>query len=178
MAQFNNNAEFAQLGDITITTKSGNEQFHGSVFEYLQNSALDATPYGFTSKPHKAFNTFGGSLGGPLKIPRLTSSTHPTFFFVDYEGNRRHLVTPLFLNVPTPDMRAGNLNELTGHYGQVVDPLSGQPFPNNAIPTNRINPVSASLLQNYLTQLPNSATAGANYLQQASTPGNNCSRTF
>ena len=91
---------------------------------------------------------------------------------MDYEGNRRRLVTPLFLNVPTPDMRAGNLNELTGRYGQVVDPLSGQPFPNNTIPASRINPVSASLLQNYLTQLPNSATAGANYLQQTSTPGN------
>ena len=46
VAQFNNSAEFAQLGDITITTKSGAEHFHGSAFEYLQNSALDATTYG------------------------------------------------------------------------------------------------------------------------------------
>jgi hypothetical protein len=170
VSQFNNNAEFAQLGDITITTKSGTDQFHGSLFEYLQNSALDATPYGFTSKPHKAFNTFGGSLGGPVKIPGLTKGTPQTFFFVAYEGNRRRLVTPLFLNVPTVAMRTGDLNGLTGAYGRVVDPLTGQPFPNNTIPTNRINPVSASLLQNYLTQLPNSANAGSNYLQQSSTP--------
>ena len=132
---------------------------------------LDATPYGFPSKPHKAFNTFGGSLGGPLKIPHLTSAKHPTFFFVDYEGNRCRLVTPLFLNVPTAAMRAGNLNELTGPYGQVVDPLTGQPFANNKIRASRINPVSASLLQSYLTQLPNSTTAGSNYLQQTATPG-------
>jgi hypothetical protein len=172
VSQFNNNAEFAQLGDITIATKSGGTQFHGSLFEYMQNSALDATTYGFPSKPHKAFNTFGGSLGGPLKIPGVTKDTPRTFFFVAYEGNRRRLVTPLFLNIPTPAMRAGNLNELTGTYGQVVDPLNGQPFANNTIPANRINPVSASLLQNYLTQLPNSTTAGSNYLQQSPTPSN------
>lgn len=170
VSQFNNNAEFAQLGDITIATKSGGEHFHGSAFEYLQNSAFDATTYGFTSKPHKAFNTFGGSLGGPVEVLGIDSDAHHTFFFVDYEGNRRRQITPLFLNVPTAAMRAGNLNELTGKFGQVVDPITGQPFPNNTIPSNRINAVSASLLQNYLTQLPNSATVGSNYLQQASTP--------
>jgi hypothetical protein len=172
VAQFNNNAEFAQLGDITIATKSGGEHFHGSAFEYMQNSALDGTTFGFTSKPHKAFNTFGGSLGGPVKIPGVGSDINHTFFFVDYEGNRRRQVTPLFLNVPTASMRAGDLNEFTGKFGQVVDPLTGQPFPNNTIPSSRINSVSASLLQNYLKQLPNSATAGSNYLQQASTPSN------
>jgi len=170
VSQFNNNAEFAQLGDITITTKSGGEHFHGSLFEYAQNSAFDATTYGFTSKPHKVFNTFGGSLGGPVKIPGIESDTHHTFFFVDYEGNRRRQIAPLFLNVPSTAIRAGNLNELTGKFGEVVDPLTGKPFPNNTIPANRINPVAASLLNNYLTQLPNSTTAGSNYLQQASTP--------
>ena len=172
VAQFNNNAEFAQLGDITIATKSGGNRFHGSLFEYMQNSALDATTYGFPSKPHKAFNTFGGSLGGPLRIPGISGDTPRTFFFAAYEGNRRRLVTPLFLNVPTTAMREGNLNDLTGNYGRVVDPLTGQPFVNNTIPANRINPVSSSLLQNYLTQLPNSPTAGANYLQQTPTPSN------
>jgi len=172
VSQFNNNAEFAQLGDVTIATKSGTEHYHGSLFEYMQNSVLDAITYGFPDKPHKAFNTFGGSLGGPLKIPGLMKGASHTFFFAAYEGNRRRLVTPLFLNVPTTAMRAGDLSELAGTYGQVVDPLTGQAFPNNTIPSDRINAVSASLLQNYLTQLPNSAAAGANYLQQASTPSN------
>jgi len=170
VSQFNNNAEFAQLGDITIATKSGTDHFHGSVFEYMQNSLLDATTYGFTSKPHKAFNTFGGSLGGPVKIPVLMSGTPHTFFFAAYEGNRRRLVTPLFLNVPTTSMRAGNLNELAGPYGQIVNPLTGQPLVNNTV--SSINPVVASLFQNYLTQLPNSSISGSNYLQQGSTPSN------
>jgi hypothetical protein len=176
VSQFNNNAEFAQLGDITIATKSGTQQYHGSLFEYLQNSVFDATPFGFPSKPHKAFNTFGGSLGGPLKIPGLMKATPRTFFFVTYEGNRRRLVTPLFLNVPTAAMRAGDLNELTGPAGKVINPLTGQPFPNNTIPTcgqpGCVNPVAQSLLDNYYTALPNAANGAANYLQQTSTPGN------
>ncbi len=64
---FNNSAEFSQVGDVTFTTKSGSNNFHGSVFEYLQNDALDANPYGFSGKAPKHFNTFGGSLGGPQR---------------------------------------------------------------------------------------------------------------
>jgi hypothetical protein len=66
VTQFNNNAEFAQLGDVTISTKSGSEHFHGSVFEYAQNDTFDAEVWNSGDKPHKAFNTFGGSLGGPV----------------------------------------------------------------------------------------------------------------
>ena len=176
VSQFNNSAEFAQLGDITIATKSGTQRYHGSLFEYLQNSMLDATTFGFPSKPHKTFNTFGGSLGGPVKLPGLMKSTPRTFFFVAYEGNRRRLVTPLFLNVPSAAMRAGNLNGLTGAFGQVINPFSGQPFPNNTIPVCNqpgcINPVAQSLLDNYYTAQPNSAIQGANYLQQTPTPSN------
>jgi len=170
VSQFNNNAEFAQLGDITISTKSGTDHFHGSGFEYLQNSVLDATTYGFPSKPHKAFNTFGGSLGGPVRMPGQAKDATRTFFFAAYEGNRRRLITPLFLNVPSANMKAGNLNELAGPFGQIVNPLTGQPLSNNTVAS--INPVSASLLQNYLTQLPNSSNSGSNYLQQTPTPGN------
>ncbi|HUJ94813.1 MAG TPA: carboxypeptidase-like regulatory domain-containing protein [Terriglobales bacterium] len=170
VSQFNNSAEFAQLGDVTIATKSGAENYHGSLFEYMQNSVLDATPYGFTSKPHKAFNTFGGSLGGPVKIPGLGAGLPHTFFFGAYEGNRRRLVTPLFLNVPSSALRAGNLSELAGPNGQVINPLTGQPFSDNTVPN--INPVAQSLLQNYFP-LPNStSTPGSNYLQQAATPSN------
>jgi hypothetical protein len=65
VTSFNNSAEFSQVGDVTFTTKGGTSQLHGSLFEYLQNDALDADPYGFNGKAPKHFNTFGGSLGGP-----------------------------------------------------------------------------------------------------------------
>jgi len=95
VAQFNNNAELQSTGDITITTKSGAQQFHRQrLREYLQNSAWDATTLGFDSKPHKAFNTFGGSFSGPLQIPLLRKARRATFFFVDFEANRRRYTTP------------------------------------------------------------------------------------
>jgi carboxypeptidase family protein len=187
VTQFNNNAEFAQLGDVTISTKSGTEQFHGSLFEYMQNSALDAAVWGSningeTLKPHKVFHTFGGSLGGPLEIPKLMHGKAKTFFFADYEGNRKRYSSPLFLFVPTAAMRAGDFSALRT---QLMDPFTHTAYPGNKIPSGSqcantsdcINPVALSLVNNYLPA-PNiqngSANFGvtANYLQQTPTPSN------
>lgn len=170
VTQFNNNAEFSQLADVTIITKSGTNNFHGSAFEYMQNSAFDATTYGFDSKAHKAYNTFGGSFSGPVHIPHLYKGTDKTFFFVDYEGNRRRFTTPEVLSVPTAAMRSGNLTNVPG--GDVTDPTTGSPFLGNQIPINRLNPVAQSLLANYLP-LPNFGNGidtNGNYRVQAPTP--------
>jgi len=102
VTQFNNNAEFSQLGDVTISTKSGGEQFHGSLFEYLQNDAFDAEVWNSSDKPHKAYNTFGGSLGGPLVLPKLTNGKAKTFFFADFEANRRRFLLRCFSLCPPP----------------------------------------------------------------------------
>jgi Carboxypeptidase regulatory-like domain len=187
VTQFNNNAEFSQLSDVTISTKSGTERYHGSLFEYAQNSALDAAVWGSnidgqTFKPHKVFHTFGGSAGGPVQIPRLHESKPKTFFFADYEGNRKRYSTPLFLFVPTVAMRNGDFSALST---PLMDPFTGHPYPGNKIPSGAhctstedcINPVAISLLNNYLPA-PNiqngSSNFGvtANYLQQTPTPGN------
>ena len=164
----NNDAEFSQMGDVTITTKSGTNTFHGSLFEYLQNSALDAQAYGFDSKPPKAFNTFGGSLGGPLALPGVYDGHNRTFFFADIESNRRRTSTPQQLSVPTDAMRGGDLSALGG---TILDPLTGRPFPGGQIPAARINPVSARLLGQYYP-LPNvgGADTNANLRQLVATP--------
>ena len=164
---FNNNPEFAQIGDVTFTTKSGTNQLHGSAIEYLQNDALDANIYNFATKAPKHFNTFGGSLGGPVTIPHLYNGKDKTFFFVDYEGNRKTTSAPEELLVPTAAERAGNLSALVaipGTPGVLMDPFTGAPYPNNTIPgspgnpcTNPkdcINPVAQTLLNGYYP-LPN-----------------------
>ena len=110
----NNNAEFSQAGDVTFTTKSGTNVYHGSLFEYMQNDALDAIPYGFTSKNPKHFNTFGGSLGGPVSIPHFYRGKDHTFFFFDYEGNRRATALAEQYLVPSALDRTGNLNDIGG----------------------------------------------------------------
>ena len=134
---FNNNAEFAQIGDVTFITKSGTNQLHGSAFEYFQNSALDATVLNFPVKAPRTFNTFGGSLGGPVTIPKLYNGSDKTFFFVDYEGNRKTQSYPEQLLVPSAADRTGNLNDLVQGLGAgpVMNPFTGAPFPNNTIPT-------------------------------------------
>ena len=117
VTSFNNNAEFSQVGDVTFTTKSGTDNYHGSLFEYFQNDALDASPYGFNGKAPKHFNTFGGSFGGPLSIPHFYNGKNKTFFFVDYEGNRRTIAVAQQFLVPTQAERNG---DLTGMRGPVI----------------------------------------------------------
>jgi len=144
VTSFNNSAEFSQVGDVTFTTKSGTNRYHGSLFEYLQNDALDADPYGFNGKAPKHFNTFGGSLGGPLSIPHLYNGKDRTFFFLDYEGNRRSTAVAEQFLVPTQAERNGNLTALGG---PVISPGS-------------INPTATALLNYY--PLPN-VTGQSNY---------------
>jgi hypothetical protein len=166
---FNNSAEFSQVADVTFITKSGTNLLHGSLFEYLQNDALDATILNFTSKAPKRFNTFGGSLSGPTTIPHLYNGKDKTFFFVDYEGNRRRTSTPEQYLVPTLAERNGNLNGLpfvnpqTGApSNSLINPSTGLPFLNNTIPTGSLNPVSLKLLNEYYP-LPNVVSPGSSF---------------
>lgn len=152
VSSVNNNAEFAEVGDVTVTTKSGTNDFHGSLFEYFQNAALDATTYGATEKQAKVWNTFGGSLGGPVMLPKIYKGRNKTFFFIDYEGNQHPGSTLEQYSVPTAAMRLGDLTDLPG--GDAVDPQTGLSFPNNQIPANRINSVSSKLLSE-VYPLPN-----------------------
>jgi hypothetical protein len=153
---FNNSAEFSQVGDVTFTTKNGGNTVHGSLFEYLQNDALDASPYGFSEKAPKRFNTFGGSLSGRITIPHLYDGGNRTFFFVDYEGNRRRTAVAQQFLVPTQDERNG---DLTGLGTDLV------------IPQSSISPTATALLKHY--PLPNvSGQTNFNFENFAATPAN------
>jgi hypothetical protein len=175
---FNNNAEFSQVGDVTFTTKGGTNNFHGSLFEYLQNDALDAHVYNFAEKAPKQFNTFGGSIGGPVLIPHLYNGHNKTFFFFDYEGNRRRTSEAEQYTVPTALERTGNLSELAstlpagaGGNPVLTNPFTKQPYPNLTIPN--ISPFATALLNNYYP-LPNLPTSlgGVNYQTLVPIPSN------
>jgi Carboxypeptidase regulatory-like domain len=172
---FNNNAEFAQIGDVTFVTKSGTNQLHGSAFEYFQNRDLDATILNFSTKAPKSFNTFGGSLGGPVTIPKLYHGQDKTFFFIDYEGNRKTQSYPEELLVPTAAEREGNLSALVTATGQpVMNPFTGTPFPNNTIPSGScqycINPVAQALLNYYPLPNANLGVVNPSYNYQTLVP--------
>jgi len=192
---FNNNAEFAQMGDVTFATKSGTNRLHGSAFEYFQSDAMDAAIYNFPTKAPKRFNTFGGSLGGPVILPKLYDGTDKTFFFLDYEGNRKTTSSPELLLVPTQAERNGDLTALyqassctagtpgcdaSGHL-ITMDPFTNAPYPNHIVPggpgnpcTNSqdcLNPAAKTLLNGYYP-LPNVNGNGYNYQTLVPIPSN------
>jgi len=109
----NYTAEYGRTagGVINAITRSGTNSFHGSAFEFLRNSALDAANYfdNFTNTPKPPFkqNQFGAAGGGPIRKGK-------TFFFADYEGLRSNLSSTILANVPSPDARNGILHNSDG----------------------------------------------------------------
>ena len=132
----NNNAEYGQPGEITTITKSGTNTLHGSVYEYLQNQFLDATPYGTdrADKPHKVANDFGASLGGPVVLPHLYHGQNKTFFFGAYEGLRYPQSNVLQARVPTALMKQGNFSQEVST--PLHNPFTGGVYANNVVPVN------------------------------------------
>ncbi|WP_031496704.1 TonB-dependent receptor [Bryobacter aggregatus] len=98
-------------GQFSFTTRSGTNGFHGSLFNYFRNDALDANNFFSnatgTQKPKQRQNDFGGTLGGPLHIPKLYNGKDRTFFFFSYEGLRLRTPQPAVVtDVPSLAMRA------------------------------------------------------------------------
>ena len=148
---------------INVITKSGTNQLHGDVFEFLRNDALDAR--GFFARPDlpKAplrQNQFGFALTGPVVIPKLYNGHNRTFFLLNYEGLRNKQSLPGISSVFTPAMRQGDLSAITK---AIIDPLTpGRPqFPGNIIPASRISPIATKILQ-YMP-LPTSSALTSNY---------------
>ena len=132
---------------INAVTKSGSSSFHGSLFEFLRNDAFDARNFFSPEVPLLRRHQFGGTLGGPVAIPRVFSHRKPTtFFFISYEGLRQHRGITTSTVVPSEQERSGNLSHVQT---PIIDPLTGQPFPGNIIPTERISPAARALLTLY-----------------------------
>ncbi|MEN6533766.1 MAG: carboxypeptidase-like regulatory domain-containing protein [Bryobacteraceae bacterium] len=168
-------------GVINATTKSGTNRVHGVAYEFMRNSVFNARDTFATDKPQFGYNLFGGSLGGPVYIPKLYNGKNRTFFFMNYEGSREGVPRSANYSVPTANQRAGDFSDTYTRLsnGQaapllIYDPdtlhLEGKvsvrdPFPGNRIPTERLNPVAASTMKFY--PLPNtqgdSITAANNW---------------
>jgi len=136
-------------------------QIRGNVFQSIDSSALDASPYGLngqaTTKPEYVQQRFGATLGGPLVIPAVVNSPR-TFFFLNYTGNHSSNPYDAYSTVPTAAERAGDLSAI-GH--PVVDPGTGLPFTANQIPASRLDATSQRLLN--VIPLPNQAGDRQNY---------------
>lgn len=188
----NFSAQFGNTGGgvINILYKSGTNDIHGSLYDFLRNSYLDSNNF-FSNRsgaklPSFKRNQFGFSLGGPVWIPKLYNGRDKTFFFVDYEGLRQDTATSLLSTVPTIAERNGDFSgDLTagGAPITIYDPLtttatvgpsgtsySRTPFANNYINPARFDKVAANILAYF--PLPNipGTNGHNNYFSQDSTP--------
>jgi len=150
-------AEFGRSGGavLNVTIKSGTNELHGTAYEFLRNSALDAKNF-FDDPtapiPPFKMNQFGFSVGAPVFIPKVFNGKNRTFFFFDYQGTRIRTGQTFLATVPPDSWRTGNFSG----YNTIFDPsttvtdangnTTRQPFSGNQIPQSRWNPIAAKLL--------------------------------
>ncbi|HMV46509.1 MAG TPA: TonB-dependent receptor [Blastocatellia bacterium] len=147
---------FTTGGVVTSVTRSGTNQFHGGLFEYVQNTKMNANEFNSNRagirRQRSNINTYGGNINGPIFKNKL-------FFAYAYEGIRQSIPDPFTTSIPTPLQRTGDFSQTKQANGAlqiIYDPLTTRtdatgklirdPFPNNIIPANRISPVAKAAL--------------------------------
>ncbi|MEP7365264.1 MAG: carboxypeptidase regulatory-like domain-containing protein [Acidobacteriota bacterium] len=193
--QSNNlSAEWGRFGGgvVNVSTRSGTNELHGALYEYLRNNVLDANEFfnktaGLSIPPFR-MNQFGGAVGGPVNLGKLYNGKNRTFFFADYQGTRWRRGDTSRFSLPTAEQRNGDFSKTLNQAGVAVviydpnttraDPSrAGQsirsPFAGNVLPANRIDPIAKKMVTYY--PQPNTAgdpfTGFNNY-------GNNASRSI
>jgi len=168
--QSNFSAEYGQSGDgiVSLTMKSGSNQFHAEAYDYLRNSALDANSWNNNTasapKNQDIQNDFGFLVSGPVWLPKIYNGKDKTFFMVDYEGFRFHTGSSGAQSFPNEDFRQGNLSALcTAGFNsagvcsdptqQVYDPTTQAPIPQNTL-SNDPGFKASSVMKNVFGLMP------------------------
>jgi hypothetical protein len=158
---------FTAGGVVNIVTKSGTNQFKGSLYDFVRHDRFDAKNAFASVKPQFDYNQGGGAIGGPIKLPVLYDGENRSFFFFNFEGWNFNREQPTTQTVPTEAMRRGdfsNLRDASGNLIVIYDPNTTRPnpngagfvrdpFQNNTIPATRLDPVAQNVLAFY--PLPN-----------------------
>lgn len=158
MVRANFNAEYGRTGGGVqlFTTKSGTNELHGAVFNYLRNDKLDARGFFQRTRQVNRQNEFGATIGGPLFIPKIYNGKNKTFFYFVYGGYRFRQGSPNTLQSLIPlDFRQGDFSRAAPVYDpstnrSTASGIVRDQFPGNRIPTSRFSSVS----RNILPQLP------------------------
>lgn len=152
-------AEYGRGAAVMSTvTRSGTNEYHGSLWEFLRNDAFDARNFFASTTPKLRFNQFGGTVGGPI-------ARNKSFFFGSYQSLRIRkdaLSTSAF--PPTDQERSGNFSASST---AVIDPSTKQPYANNIVPQSRIDPVAQRFLNDFV---PSPNRPNGSFVQQASSP--------
>lgn len=131
----------ANIGSTTsVVTRAGGNEFHGTVYEFFRNDALDTRNYFSTDVEPLKQNQFGATVGGPIRTDRL-------FFFAYYEGFRNHQGITTSATVPRVEEKSGDFSGLG--YPLINYATGGVPYPNNRIPSSQFNPVAVNVAHLY-----------------------------
>jgi hypothetical protein len=160
-----NSAEYGTPGGVTLTTRAGSNDFHGTFSDYYSSPFMRARNPFATSRGTGISHRLTFAAGGPLVLPRFGEGGSPTwvgrnktFYFATLEMSAGSAGTSLLTQtVPLAAWRQGDFSNLRNAQGQLMvirDPLTGQPFAGNRIPTSRLNPVSLKLQEKFYA-LPN-----------------------
>lgn len=161
--QTNNfDAEFGRNSGAVVNavTRSGTNEPHGSLFEFLRNGRLNARNFFSAGRDTLKRNQFGGTLGGPVYVPKLYNGRDRSFFFFSYQGTRiSEAPSNLLTLTPSEAQRKGDFSALGR---PVVDPITNMPFPGNIIPSSRMDP-SVQKMTSQLLPLPNRSDGFVSY---------------
>lgn len=137
-------------GRLAMAGQAMNNRPRGQVAYTLGGSPFDASPFSLTgqpvSKPQYLQQRVAASIGGPLRIPKVFDAGQRTSFFLNYSGNHSSNFYSAYSTVPTLAARSGDLSAVAA---PIIDPLTGQPFPGNQIPADRLNAAALALLRLY-----------------------------
>jgi hypothetical protein len=168
-------------GVVNVSLKSGGNDLHGTAYEFARRNAWDANSFqnnaaGAPRVGHY-LDQYGVQASGPIYLPKIYNGRNRSFFMTNYEGYREGTPGPLTLSVPELEMRNGDFSKLADAQGRritVYDPTTGRdvngtwtrdPFPGNAIPSGRINPIAKNII-NYMRKPNRPSPAGVAYSQQ------------
>lgn len=139
-------------GVIEVSTKSGGNELHGSLYHFFRNQNLDARSFFLPERTRRKRNQFGFAGGGPVLLPKIYNGRNKTFWFTNFEKNIEPLGAQTTLIVPTPAQGNGDFsNLLAGGAPRVIrDPATNQPFPGNVIPAARLDPLARNYLRTFV----------------------------
>lgn len=173
-------SEFGNTGGaiVNVITKSGTNAFHGNGYEFYRNAALNANSW-FSNRAGRGIpdferHVYGGTLGGPVLIPKVYDGHNKTFFFFDYEGNRQDSATTRTVSVPTLKEKSGDFSDTRAADGKLitiynpydtVKTADGRTlrnaFPGNIVPKSMFSPIAVKALATY----PDPTSAGNAFSQ-------------
>ncbi len=142
---------------VNVVTRSGTNNLHGNIFEFIRNSAFNARNWSATSRDTIKRNQFGGTIGGPVFLPKLYDGRNKTFFFFGFQGTIFHSASATSrAYLPTAANLRGDFSALLsannpanplGRAVTIKDPVTGTPYPGNIVPVSQFDPASLNTLK-------------------------------